>query len=75
MSSHDLYSKKREGVEYADVGGEVEDLILETIMQELMYDYSSPVSTNEDSQGVSVHPTETNQWLSTGYHQRSVNFM
>ena len=59
MSLGDQSLRKRQLVE-CDGEVAVEDVILETIMQELMYDSSSPVSTNEDSQGPYVYPPEAN---------------
>ncbi len=58
MFSFDQALRKRPLVEFTDGEEAVEDLILETIMRELMYGYSSP--TNEESSGPYVYPPEAN---------------
>ncbi len=74
MSLGDQSSRKRQLVEGTTDGVEVEDVILETIMQELMYDYSSPISTNEDSQGNYIYPPEANHRPPTGNNPKKRKF-
>eukprot|EP01040_Poterioochromonas_malhamensis_P011180 gene11180-12180_t len=72
ISLGDPSSRNHQVVEFTDGEVEVEDLILETIMQELMYGYSSPVSSNEDSQGPYVYPPEANQRPPTGNNPKKL---